>query len=281
MKKDLLYQIALQRLAYNEPSAVFSCEGTAPRKRVVILREDKDDLEEISKREWSIIHQKSQCYPEMLKQIVKCPPVLLVDGNPDILAKPSIAIIGARKAAPKAREIAHKLAYDFAKIGFVIVSGLAYGIDSSAHNGAIDAGGETVAVLGCGLDVDYPARNAHLKRRIRKNGAIISEFPLGTSAYASNFPRRNRIISGLSAGIIVVQAALKSGSIITAKYALEQNKDVFVVKPEIRTVYTEGNFILLEQGAKVVQNAQDITGDINLGFYIITGHERNKEIVDG
>jgi DNA processing protein len=203
-------------------------------------------------------------YPRALFQCADPPPVLYVIGDPESLSRMSLAIIGSRNATPQGLSNARNFARAGAEAGLTIVSGMALGIDTAAHQGAIDATGSTVAVLGCGADILYPRSNAKLALEIARRGAVISEFALGTPPVATNFPRRNRIISGLSKGCLVVEAALASGSLITAKLALEQGREVFAVPGSIHSPLSRGCHSLIKQGAKLVETAQDILLELNL-----------------
>jgi len=225
-----------------------------------------ESFKKLRKYNISIITIQDEEYPDKLKNIYACPPLLYYQGNIASLKSKSLAIVGSRKATIYGQQIAEKIAFDLAKAGFAIVSGMARGIDSCAHWGAIKAQGETVAVLGCGIDIVYPPENKKLFDRIRLNGAIVSEFPPETPPEAKNFPRRNRIISGLSDGVIVVEAAQKSGSLITAELALQQGRDVFAVPGSIFNTYSKGTNCLIQQGAKLVQNANDILEEYGISM---------------
>jgi DNA processing protein len=197
-------------------------------------------------------------YPELLKQIADPPPVLFVRGNPELLNYPQIAIVGSRNPSHLGLETAKAFAKTLSQYGFVVTSGLALGIDAASHQGALDAKGYTIAVAGTGLDRVYPARNINLAAQIVATGAMISEFPPGTLAKANHFPRRNRIISGLCQGLLVVEAAKESGSLITARMALEQNREVFAVPGSIHNPLARGCNALIREGAKLVETTQDI-----------------------
>ncbi|MDL1965359.1 MAG: DNA-processing protein DprA, partial [Candidatus Desulfofervidus auxilii] len=192
------------------------------------------------------------------------PPLLYLKGEAELLNTPSIAIVGARRASFYGLKIATKLATNLAELGITVVSGLARGIDAAGHKGALQAGGNTIAVLGCGLDIVYPSENQKFYAKIEKEGVLISEFPLGTPPLSQNFPVRNRLISGLSLGVVVVEAALKSGSLITARLALEQGREVFAVPGPISNFYSKGTHALIKQGAKLVENVMDIVEELNL-----------------
>jgi DNA processing protein len=197
-------------------------------------------------------------YPALLTQLPDAPAALLVRGNPDLLSLPQLAIVGSRNPTRAGHDNARQFAAHLARSGLAITSGLAMGIDAAAHRGALDAGGRTVAVCGTGLDIDYPRANAGLSVEIASSGALVSEFPLGTQATKSNFPRRNRIISGLSLGTLVVEAAVQSGSLITARLAAEQGREVFALPGSIHNALARGCHKLIRQGAKLVETADDI-----------------------
>lgn len=202
---------------------------------------------------------ESNNYPEKLKKIYDPPKVLYVLGNEQILNNDSIAIVGCRKATEYGKKAAIYFASNLAKQDITIISGLAKGIDSYAHIGALQAKGKTIAVIGSGLDIIYPTENQKLAQEIIKSGgAIISEYPLGTKPEKEHFPARNRIISGLSDSVLVVEAKEKSGSLITADFAMEQGKDVFVVPGNINSLNSVGTNNLIKDGAALVNNYNDI-----------------------
>lgn len=204
-------------------------------------------------------------YPDMLKQITQPPPLLYCRGALGEEDNIAVAIVGSRRCTFYGREVAHRLAGELATAGFTVVSGMALGIDASAHRGALEAGGRTVAVLGCGPERCYPPRNAGLMEEIIAGGAILSEFPLDTRPLPQHFPRRNRIISGLSLGTVVVEATARSGALITAHYALEQNREVFAVPGNIGSPYSRGCHRLLREGARLVESAADILDELAVG----------------
>ena len=205
-------------------------------------------------------------YPTALAAIHDPPRRLWIRGQLAALATPSVAIVGSRAATPYAIEVAHRLGADLARRGVTIVSGLARGVDSAAHRGALDGGGITVAVFGCGVDVIYPREHAPLAERIRERGAIVSEFPPGTPPLKGHFPQRNRIISGLSLGVVVVEAAERSGSLITATFALEQGRAVLAVPGHVLGRRNYGAHALLRDGAKLVECADDILEELPPGI---------------
>jgi DNA processing protein len=198
-------------------------------------------------------------YPQRLKEIYDPPVVLFVRGNAEILAKPGIAVVGTRHPTPYGIGMAERLASDLAAHGLVILSGMARGVDTAAHRGAIAAKGRTAAVFGTGIDVMYPKENTRLAEQILAlGGALISEFPMGTFAAPQNFPIRNRIISGMSVGVLVVEAAEYSGTRITARCALEQNRDVYAVPGNVTNKNSWGPNTLIKQGAKLVATWEDV-----------------------
>lgn len=197
-------------------------------------------------------------YPALLRQIPDPPPVLYLFGHPEVLGLQQIAMVGSRTPTPMGRETAHEFGAHLAALGVVVTSGLAHGIDAAAHRGAVSVGGMSIAVTGTGLDRVYPARHHDLAHEIAESGVLISEFPLGSPPRPGHFPRRNRIISGLSRGVLVVEAALRSGSLITARLALEQGREVFAVPGSIRNSQARGCNILIREGAKLVEAVQDI-----------------------
>lgn len=201
-------------------------------------------------------------YPPLLRQIAYPPPLLFVCGNPESLRAPQLAIVGTRHPTPLGRETAHRFAAYLAEGGLLITSGLALGVDAAAHQGALAGGGQTVAVMGTGLDRIYPAKHRELAHAIAAAGALVSEFPIGTPALAENFPRRNRLISGLTLGVLVVEAAIQSGSLITARLALDQGREVFAIPGSIHNPLAKGCHALIRQGAKLVETAADIVEEL-------------------
>ena len=204
-------------------------------------------------------------YPALLRDIPDPPPLLYVIGEPEVLKRKQLALVGSRNPTPAGRETAREFARHLAANGLVVTSGLALGVDGAAHEGALAADGLTVAVAGTGVDRVYPARHRELAHKIAENGAIVSEFPLGTAPGPGNFPRRNRIISGLSLGVLVIEAALRSGSLITARLAAEQGREVFAVPGSIHNPQARGCNALIRQGAKLVETAGDIFEELG-GF---------------
>ncbi len=206
----------------------------------------------------SLLTWGSPEYPALLATIPDPPPVLFVQGDPGVLSLPQLAIVGSRNPTAIGRETATQFAGHLARAGLVITSGLALGIDAASHRGAVEAGGRSVAVLGSGLDVIYPRENESLAAAVAASGALVAEFPPGTPPLKAHFPQRNRIISGLSIGTLVVEAAMRSGSLITARLAGEQGREVFAIPGSIHNTLARGCHRLIRQGAKLVESADDI-----------------------
>lgn len=201
-------------------------------------------------------------YPALLRQIADPPPLLYVQGDASLLSEWQLAIVGSRNPSASGRDTAFQFSQYLASGGLMITSGLAVGIDAAAHKGALAAGGKTIAVVATGLDRVYPAQHRQLAHEIAAQGAIVSEFPLGTSPRPELFPRRNRIISGLSLGTVIVEAALKSGSLITARMAMEQGREVFAIPGSIHNPLSRGCHQLIREGAKLVETADDIIEEL-------------------
>ena len=243
--------------------------GILPRQ--VAALDSPDELQKRGKRELDLLHQKNchaidysdTSYPELLRQIPDPPPVLYLRGKRELLSSSCLAIVGSRAATAYGRRTCRSLATNIAPF-LTIVSGMALGIDTEAHAGALAAGGGTIAVLGTGLDVVYPEQNRRIHEQIGESGLLVSEYPLGTSPEGFRFPARNRIIAGLCLGVLVVEAARKSGSLITAQMALDSGREVFAVPGQIDSFKSEGTHWLLKQGAKLVQSAQDVFDELRL-----------------
>ena len=202
-------------------------------------------------------------YPQLLKEIYDPPPLLYVKGNAELLNRHSIAIVGTRRPTPYGNQMAERLGRDLADHGLVVVSGLARGIDSSAHKGALSSSrGSTVGVLGCGIDVIYPKENRKIFAEIEERGAIISEFPMGTFPAPQNFPIRNRMIAGMARGVVVVEGAQYSGSLITARLAMESSREVFAVPGNVTQPVSFGPHQLIKQGAKLVTSWEDVIEEL-------------------
>ena len=203
-------------------------------------------------------------YPKQLLEIPDPPPLIYVAGDPKLLSSPALAVVGSRNATPQGLKNARDFARVLSDAGLAIVSGLALGVDGEAHRGGLDGRASTIAMLGTGIDVVYPARNRSLAQEISSRGAMVSEFPLGTEPHAGNFPRRNRLISGLARGCLVVEAALDSGSLITARLAADQGREVFAIPGSIHSPLSKGCHALIKQGAKLVESAQDVLEELGV-----------------
>ncbi|MDD2741779.1 MAG: DNA-processing protein DprA [Rhodocyclaceae bacterium] len=258
--------------AFGLPEAIFAAERSAVRAVIGNKAEllfDFDTQKAVDRTiAWAdepgqfIVTLVDPTYPQLLLEIADPPNVLYIRGNPALLQKPGLAMVGSRNATPQGLQTAENFARTLSAKGLTIVSGLALGIDAAAHRGALSAGGGTVAVIGTGADRLYPARNKDLALQIVEHGAIVSEFPLGTPVLAANFPRRNRIISGLSRGVLVVEAATESGSLITARLAGEQGREVFAIPGSIHSPVARGCHKLIRQGAKLVETANDVLEEL-------------------
>jgi DNA processing protein len=203
-------------------------------------------------------------YPRQLLETPDPPALLYVAGDAKLLSFPAVAVVGSRNATPQGLKNAQAFARALSGAGLTIVSGLAIGVDAEAHRGGLDGPGSTIAVLGTGVDVVYPRRNAPLAKQIAERGALVSEFSLGTEPHAGNFPRRNRLISGLAKGCLVVEAAVDSGSLITARLAADQGREVFAIPGSIHSPLSKGCHALLKQGAKLVESAQDVLEELGI-----------------
>jgi DNA processing protein len=249
--------LVLQRLAEalwpDDPGRLAQRRAEAAE---TIARAERESIGAVA---WS-----NAAYPVALAAIVDPPPVLWTRGQIDSLSAPAVAIVGSRAASQYALSVAHDLAHDLASCGLVVVSGLARGVDSAAHRGALAARGVTVAVLGSGVDVMYPPEHAALARQIDERGAVVSELVPGTKPDPMFFPLRNRIISGLSRAVVVIEAGEKSGSLITARCALEQGRDVLAVPGNVLSGRNRGAHGLLRDGAKIVESADDILEELGM-----------------
>lgn len=289
MEEELIYLNALNRVSFLGPARI-----AALLKRCGSSREawsatavGLDDLPELKgfverllderrridpQREWQRLQQlninclslNSPDYPPLLKQISQPPPLIYCRGEWREYDNLAVAIVGSRRCTFYGKEVASRLAGDLAAAGFTVVSGMALGIDTAAHDGALEAKGRSIAVLGCSVERCYPAANRDLMARIIKNGAVMSEFPLDTPPLPQHFPRRNRIISGLALGTVVVEASQKSGALITAFCALDQNREVFAVPGNIGSPYSRGSHRLLKEGARLVETAEDIIEELGI-----------------
>ena len=204
-------------------------------------------------------------YPRALLTIAEPPPVLHFKGDPELLNRPAVAIVGSRNATPQGRENAQAFALALSDAGLTIVSGLAQGIDAAAHQGGLSGASGSIAVVGTGIDRIYPASNEALAHRLAESGGLLSQFTLGTTPLPGNFPRRNRVISGLVRGVLVVEATPASGSLITARFAAEQGREVFAIPGSIHSPFSKGCHRLIKDGAKLVETAQDVLDELGLG----------------
>jgi len=257
-------------LAFASPEAILNASNSSLKKIGIsdslanaITSYDKNltvpDVEWLEAEEnHHIITLECDKYPALLKQINSPPPLLYVHGNLSILNDPQLAVVGSRNPTQGGKTTAYDFAHHLAKTGLCISSGLALGVDGIAHQGAVDANAPTIAVIATGIDRVYPAKHRQLAHDIVEKGAIISEFPIGVQAKPENFPRRNRIISGLSHGTLVIEAALQSGSLITARTSMEQGREVFAIPGSIHNPLARGCHQLIRQGAKLVETAEDI-----------------------
>jgi DNA processing protein len=215
-------------------------------------------------------------YPLLLREIPDPPIILFAHGRLDILKSIQLGIVGSRNPDAAGRKLANEFARELVYAGATVTSGLALGIDGCSHQGALDAGGNTIAVTGNGLDMIYPARHKALTEKIIESGILVSEYPPGTKPISANFPRRNRIISGMSAGVLVIQAALRSGSLITARYAMEQGREVFAIPGSIQNPLAKGCHSLIKQGAKLVESINDIVEELG-SLVSVVMHENVTE----
>jgi DNA processing protein len=284
---DLLFKRLIDR--FHSPEFVFGAtqedlvevEGITPRlvaaiKQRKIRDSVKKDLDLVMQKNYNIVTMTDTEYPPLLLQIPDPPPFLYVLGRLNGSIR-NIAVVGSRNATRYGVSTTRRLCHDLVKLEMTIVSGMAVGIDSAAHEGALMGNGTTIAVLGSGLERVYPEQNRKLFHQIAENGAVISEFPLKTEPDAHNFPRRNRIISGISLGTVVVEATKRSGSLITARLAAEQNRDVFAVPGSIQSFKSTGTHTLIKQGAKLVEHAQDIMEELSHMIKTPVGNDKTAD----
>jgi DNA processing protein len=277
---------------YKEPRVIFD----SPGERAASGLFSKEGLDYLANPDWAAVEREiawlaepnhhlitfsEPRYPKLLREIADPPAMLYVIGDPNLLSATQLGIVGSRNPTPGGSETAHAFAGYLIQSGLTITSGLALGVDAAAHRGALAAGGKTIAVAGTGLDRVYPARHRELAHEIAGQGALISEFPLGTPALALNFPRRNRIISGLSLGILVVEAAVQSGSLITARLAAEQGREVFAIPGSIHNPLARGCHALIRQGAKLVETAADILEELGPIAQITADVEGSTNVAGG
>lgn len=244
-----------------------SIEGIGERlARDILITDWKEkvdiELSRIEKEKVKVITLLDEFYPENLKKIYDPPPFLYIMGELRKEDNRAIAIVGSRKATTYGRLMTERLSKDLVSHGITVVSGMARGIDTFSHQGALSAGGRTIAVLGCGIDIVYPSENKNLRDRIMESGAVLTEFPFSTPPEGVNFPSRNRIISGISLGVVIIEATSDSGSLITASNALDQGREVFAVPGNITSKLSQGTNKLIKRGAKLVEDADDIIEEI-------------------
>jgi DNA processing protein len=270
--RALLERFDSLRAAWRAPSTSLKAAGLDRRalENLTRLRGELDLQAEMAKVEKQGIHLLTWIdddYPRLLIEIDDPPPVLFVRGEFKPADEWAVAMVGTRRATSYGKETARQMSSDLARNGVTVVSGLARGIDSISHRAALDAGGRTIAVLGCGLDIVYPPENRSLAQAIAANGALVSEYPLGTQPDGRNFPPRNRIISGLSLGTVVVEGDTRSGAMITARDSLEQNREVFAVPGDITRRSSRGtNALIRDSAAKLVVDVEDILAELNLSM---------------
>lgn len=260
-------------LAFKTPEAILAASYSALRE--LVSKEVADGIQQamhdphiattlswLEQTDNHLITLGDAYYPQRLLDTDQPPPVLYAKGNLQTLRRPGIAIVGSRHATPQGEATAEQFAESLCRAGLTVVSGLALGIDGAAHRGALKADGNTIAVVGTGLDIVYPAKHKTLAHQIAQYGLLLSEYPLGTPSLTHNFPRRNRIISGLSEGCLVVEANIDSGSLITARQAIEQGREVFAIPGSIHSPVAKGCHALIKQGAKLVESTEDIVSEL-------------------
>jgi DNA processing protein len=253
------------------------------------FRDAEKELAEVRRIGCGLLHWQEADYPHRLLEIYDPPPLLYVRGDPQVLRRHAIGVVGTRRPTPYGNQIAERISRDLAERGLVIVSGLARGIDSSAHQGACAApGGSTVGVLGCGIDVVYPKENRKLFAEVEQRGAIISEFPTGSHPAPENFPVRNRIIAGMPLGVVIVEGKQYSGSLITARLAMEFGREVFGVPGNVTQEVSFAPNLLIKQGAKLVTNAEDVIEELPtpvraalVNAEAVEAEQRNLLVTDG
>ena len=252
----------------------FAEADLAELKKVLLSEAVNKEFLWLQQENHHLITFNNERYPAKLRNIPDPPPVLFVNGDPQLLGMLQLAIVGCRKSSPLGDELAYTFSQEIANTGIVITSGMALGIDAAAHRGAIEGGGKTLAVLGTGLDIVYPAANHSLAHEIVKNGALVSEFPLGTPAKSFHFPRRNRIVSGLCDAVLVVEAPIKSGALITARLATEQGREVFAIPHSLKNPNGSGCHKLIKNGAKLCESPADILEDLRTSALAMVNEEQ-------
>ncbi len=260
---ELLQQAGSPERLFHSPSLAGTAAALQAWLRNPAWSVVEHDLAWLEQEDCHILTLDEPAYPPLLRELHDAPPLLFVRGDPHQLHNPQLAMVGSRNPSVIGKETAYAFSRSLAGAGMVITSGLALGIDTASHQGAVDGGGQTIAVFGTGLDRVYPAKNRDLAHAIVEHGgALVSEYPPGTLPLPGNFPRRNRIISALSLGTLVVEAALRSGSLITARQATEQGREVFAIPGSIHNPLARGCHRLIREGAKLVETAQDILEEL-------------------
>ncbi|KNF08802.1 DNA protecting protein DprA [Gottschalkia purinilytica] len=261
------YYVDIKNIWYSSNDDILRIQGINEKTKLEIIKLKDYSyyeriMENVDKLGIKVVTIYDNNFPNRLRHIYNCPKVLYIKGDLLIEDHISIAIVGSRKVTAYGKWAAEKFATELAKIGVTTISGMAKGVDTDVHRSTIKSNGRTIAVLGSGLDVIYPKSNKNLYEEIIYNGCVMSEFPLGTQPFAYNFPQRNRIVSGLSLGVVVIEAGEKSGSLITAQHALEQGKDVFALPGNINSIYSIGTNKLIKDGAKLLLSLDDIIEEI-------------------
>ena len=264
--RELLKQLGLPEKILAAPrrelARLVSPAALAALDSDTVARSVERSLAWLEKPGCALVTLADTAYPPLLLEIGDPPPLLYCRGRAELLARPALAIVGSRNASAQGTANAEQFARAFSAAGLTIISGLAQGIDAAAHRGGLASEGATIAVLGTGVDLAYPAANAALAEEIAERGLLVSEYPLGMKALAHNFPRRNRLISGLAQGCLVIEAALASGSLITARAAAEQGREVFAVPGSIHSPLSKGCHALIKSGAKLAESAEDVLSEL-------------------
>jgi DNA processing protein len=285
---ETAFWLAISRVPYIGPARIerllqtfgsLSAAWSAPQEELRVALEPRSlselltarsridpagELERLSRQGITVVHPGHPSYPRLLAEISGRPSILYVRGELAPADDVSVAIVGTRRATPYGRQAAERIAAELAQAGITVVSGLARGVDAAAHRAALEAGGRTIAVLGSGPDVIYPAEHRRLAEQILESGAILSELPPGAKPDAQNFPARNRIVSGMTLGTLIIEAPLRSGALITASFAGDQGREVFVIPGSIFAQTAEGTNALLRDGARLVRDGADILEDLGL-----------------
>lgn len=270
--------------AWSASSAELAQAGLTghPAANFLQRRADLDldrEMDKIFRADSVLITLLDDDYPVLLRPLEDAPPVLFVRGRLTSADNLALSIVGTRKATRYGRDVSFNLAQLLAQQGITVISGLAHGVDNAAHRGALKGGGRTIAVMGCGVDVTYPREHYDLAQNIQESGAIVSEFPIGTRPVAANFPRRNRIVSGLSLGVLVTEAPEQSGALITAGLAADQGRDVFAVPANIYNPMGQGTNRLIQEGAKLVMTVEDILDELNIAHDVVQTRLATEQVI--